>query len=127
MPVVTLAPTTYERGISITDHFLAVRSSLFAIRSSLFPPSRSSADRAEAKMKYQVDRLGKRAARAELLRNEIVARHADTLSSNLFPHKNLQERETAGIYFLAQHGLDLMHTLYEAAQNECPDHQVIYL
>jgi bacillithiol biosynthesis cysteine-adding enzyme BshC len=93
----------------------------------LDPTLVQSANRAEAKMRYQLDRLGKRAARAELLRNEIVERHAELLSSNLFPHKNLQEREIAGVYFLAQHGLDLMHTLYEAAQNECPDHQVIYL
>ena len=93
----------------------------------LDPTLVQSANRAEAKMHYQVERLGKRAARAELQRNEVVARHAETLSSNLFPHKNLQEREIAGVYFLAQHGLDLMHTLYQAAQNECPDHQVIYL
>lgn len=93
----------------------------------LDPTLVQSANRAEAKMRYQVERLGKRAARAELLRNEIVGRHADALSSNLFPHKNLQEREIAGVYFLAQHGLELMHTLYEAAQTECPDHQVIYL
>jgi hypothetical protein len=49
------------------------------------------------------------------------------LSSNLFPHKNLQEREIGGVYFVAQHGLELLHTLYEAARTECPDHQVIYL
>jgi bacillithiol biosynthesis cysteine-adding enzyme BshC len=93
----------------------------------LDPTLAQSANRAEAKMRYQVERLGKRAASAELLRNEIISRHAETLSSNLFPHKNLQEREIAGVYFLAQHGLDLMHTLYEAAQVDCPDHQVIYL
>lgn len=86
-----------------------------------------SAARAEGKMRYQIERLGKRAARAELLRNEVVARHADALISNLFPHKNLQEREIAGVYFVAQHGLDLLHTLCEAARVECPDHQVIYL
>jgi bacillithiol synthase len=86
-----------------------------------------SASRAEAKMRYQLDHLSQRAARAELLRNEIIARHADSLSSNLFPHKNLQEREIAGVYFVAQHGYDLMHRLYEAAKQDCPDHQVIYL
>jgi bacillithiol biosynthesis cysteine-adding enzyme BshC len=93
----------------------------------LDPTLVQSASRAESKMRYQVDRLGKRAARAELLRDEIISRHAQALSSNLFPHKNLQEREIAGIYFLAQHGFDVMHTLYEAARQECPDHQVIYL
>ncbi len=108
----------------------AVRSAMERVKldlNKLDPTLVASAEKAMAKMRYQVDRLGKRAARAELLRNEIVARHGDLLSSNLFPHKNLQEREIAGVYFLAQHGLDLMQTLYEAVKVECPDHQVIYL
>ncbi len=86
-----------------------------------------AAAKAEAKMRYQLSRLGGRAARAELHRNEVVAHHAETLSTHLFPHKNLQEREIAGVYFLAQHGLELLHDLYAAARNECPDHQVLFL
>jgi bacillithiol biosynthesis cysteine-adding enzyme BshC len=107
-----------------------VRSALERIKNDLEkldPTLIQAANRAESKMLYQVDRLGQRAARAELVRNEILSRHASSLSSNLFPHKNLQEREIGGVYFVAQHGLELLHTLYEAARTECPDHQVIYL
>ncbi len=93
----------------------------------LDPTLVQSASRAETKMRYQIDRLSQRVARAELLRNDVIARHAESLSSNLFPHKNLQEREIAGVYFVAQHGYDLMHRLYEAAKQDCPDHQVVYL
>jgi uncharacterized protein YllA (UPF0747 family) len=78
-------------------------------------------------MLYQVRRLRKRAAKAELRKNEVVSRHAEWLSSTLFPNKNLQEREIAGVSFLARHGLDLLPRLYEAAKADCPDHQVIYL
>jgi bacillithiol biosynthesis cysteine-adding enzyme BshC len=108
----------------------SLQSAMESIKSDLQkldPTLVQAANRAEGKMRYQLDRLGKRIARAELLRNEIVARHAETLSSNLFPHKNLQEREIGGVYYLAQHGLELLHTLYEAAKAECPDHQLIYL
>ena len=107
-----------------------VQASLARIKADLGqldPTLVQSASRAEAKMRYQIDRLSQRAARAELLRNEIIARHADLLSSNLFPHKNLQEREIAGVFFVAQHGFDLLHRLYDAAKQDCPDHQVIYL
>jgi bacillithiol biosynthesis cysteine-adding enzyme BshC len=121
-------PESLHNNLQNAD--LAVRATMERIKDDLQkldPTLVQSANRAEGKIRYQIERLGKRAARAELLRNEIISRHAETMSSNLFPHKNLQEREIAGVYFLAQHGLDLMHTLYEAARNECPDHQVIYL
>ena len=121
-------PDSLQANLQNADS--VVQSALARIKADLQkldPTLVQSATRAEAKMHYQIDRLGKRAARAELLRNEIIARHADSLISNLFPHKNLQEREIAGVYFVAQHGLELMHTLYEAAKQDCPDHQVIYL
>jgi bacillithiol biosynthesis cysteine-adding enzyme BshC len=93
----------------------------------LDPTLVDAATTAESKMKYQLDQLSSRAARSQLTRNEVIERHARQLSTLLFPNKELQEREIAGIYFLAKHGFDLLHTLYEAAGNECPDHQVIFL
>jgi bacillithiol synthase len=93
----------------------------------LDPTLVEAARKAEAKMRYQVKRLAGRAARAELLRNSIIDSHAQNLTTHLFPHKNLPEREIAGVYYLAKYGLDLLHQLHEAAGNECPDHQVLYL
>jgi uncharacterized protein YllA (UPF0747 family) len=93
----------------------------------LDPTLVDAAATAESKMKYQLDQLSSRAARAQLTRNEVIERHARQLSTVLFPNKELQEREIAGVYFLAKHGFELLHTLYEAARNECTDHQVIYL
>jgi bacillithiol biosynthesis cysteine-adding enzyme BshC len=83
--------------------------------------------RAASKMKYQLSKLRSRAARAEVGRNQLIARHAEELTAALYPHKALQEREIGGIYFASRYGADLMHVLYEAMQTDCYDHQVMKL
>jgi len=93
----------------------------------LEPTLVEAAGRASSKMLYQIRRLRARGGKAQLRRNEEVSKHADWLSSVLFPNKNLQEREVAGVSFLARHGRELLQTLYQAAKSDCPDHQVIYL
>src|SRR5690242_20679383 len=93
----------------------------------LDPTLVDAAQNAGSKMHYQIDRLQGKAARAELLRNEVLDRHAGLLNNILFPHKELQERELGGVSFLARHGMDLLERLYQAANGSCPDHQVIYL
>ncbi len=108
----------------------AVHASLTTIRTSLDkldPTLVGAAGRAGSKMLYQLRRLRARAGKAQLRRNQEVGRHADWLSSTLFPNRNLQEREIAGVSFLARHGLELLHTLYEATKSDCADHQVIRL
>ncbi len=82
---------------------------------------------AGSKMRYQLERLRERAARAQLRRSEDQARHADDLTTALYPNKNLQERELAGVSYLARHGTQLLLRLYDAAQTSCPDHQIVYL
>jgi bacillithiol biosynthesis cysteine-adding enzyme BshC len=93
----------------------------------LDPTLLEAASRAGSKMRYQLKRLRARAARAELVRNEILTRHADTLSNALYPNKLLQEREVAGIYFLARYGKELLGQLYETVHTDCLDHQVVSL
>lgn len=112
-----------EAGDALTRAMEKIRSDL----QKLDPTLVDAASTAESKMKYQLDQLASRAARSQLTRNEVIERHARVLSANLFPNKELQEREIAGVYFLAKHGFDLLHQLYEAACNDCPDHQVVYL
>ena len=93
----------------------------------LDPTLVDAAQRAGSKMRYQLDRLQGKAARAELMRSEVLDRHASLLSTTLFPNKNLQEREIAGVSFLARHGMDLLERLYDVAGSACPDHQLVYL
>ena len=78
-------------------------------------------------MQHQLETLRSRAARAELRQSELAARHAQQLTSSLYPNKSLQEREIGGIYYLARHGDDLLHQLYENLQTDCHDHQLITL
>ena len=86
-----------------------------------------AAERAASKVRYQVDRLEKRAAHAELRRNELLARHAAQIENALYPNKSLQEREIAALYFYAQHGPELINRLVDLAETSCPEHKVLRL
>ena len=85
-----------------------------------------SAERARRKIFYQIDRLRRRAGNAELRKNQQVARHAEWLIANVYPNKHLQEREIAGISFIARYGAALLQRLVDAA-GACCDHQVLEL
>ena len=93
----------------------------------LDPTLVDAAEKAQAKMQYQIEQLEGRAARAQARRTEEITRHAELLSSSLYPRKTLQEREVAGLCFLARPGLDFLHTLYNAVQTDCTGHHVLYL
>jgi bacillithiol biosynthesis cysteine-adding enzyme BshC len=102
--------------------------SLAALRESLArldPTLVDAAVNAGAKMQHQLSQLEARVAREQSFRNEVITRHADTLNSALFPHKALQEREVAGVSFVARHGTGLLRDLYETMHTDCHDHQVI--
>ena len=86
-----------------------------------------SAELAGRKMRYQLNKLVSRTGRAELRRNEVLARHAELLSHSLYPNKTLQEREVAGIYFVSRYGGELLQTVYQTIHTDCLDHQVISL
>jgi bacillithiol biosynthesis cysteine-adding enzyme BshC len=106
----------------------AVERSMTAVRDSLRQLDKTlveSAEHAESKMLYQLTNLRSRAARAESRHNEIVARHAEILSNSLYPDKTLQEREFAGIYWLAKHGRELLNGLLHTIHPDCVDHQLI--
>ena len=105
-------------------------SSMAAIRASLErldPTLVEAAEHAGSKIRYQLDRLRERAARAQLRRSEETAAHAASLSHSLFPEKEPQERVIGAISFLGRYGTQLLLTLYDAAKTGCPDHQVVYL
>jgi bacillithiol biosynthesis cysteine-adding enzyme BshC len=111
-----------------SDAKTALESALSAIREALArldPTLVDAASNAEEKMKYQLTQLEARAARAEVQRNEVITRHADALSSSLYPNKELQEREIGGASFLARYGQGLLKSLHDAIRTDCHDHQVI--
>ena len=108
----------------------AVEGSMARIRTSLEQLDKTlveSANNAESKMLYQLTNLRSRAARAELRQTEVADRHTHILGNSLYPDKTLQEREFAGIYFLAKHGGELLNGLLDFIHPDCVDHQLITL
>jgi bacillithiol synthase len=110
-----------EAHASMDQTMTALRDSIGKLDSTLI----ETAESARSSMSHQIDRLQARVARAEQQRNEVVTRHADALSNALFPNKSLQEREIAGVSFVARYGQELLANLYEKIHPDCHDHQVI--
>lgn len=91
------------------------------------PTIAAASEVAARKMRYQLERLESRAARAHLRREDALERQAGLISSSLFPNRELQERQIAGIYFLARHGTELLDRLIAQMRPECSDHQIVRL
>ena len=111
-----------------SEAYGSVEQSMAALRESIGKLDSTLIDTAEStrtSMAHQIDRLRARVTRAEQQRNEVITRHADALSHALFPNKALQEREVAGVSFVARHGTELLVNLYEKIHPDCHDHQVI--
>jgi bacillithiol biosynthesis cysteine-adding enzyme BshC len=112
-----------EAKAALEKSLSSIRESLARLDSTLV----DAASNAEEKMKYQLTQLEARAARAEVQRNEVITRHADSLNGAVYPNKELQEREIGGVSFLARNGVTLLQSLYDAVRTDCHDHQVIDL
>jgi len=110
-----------EAYASVEQSMAALRESIGKLDSTLIDTAEST----RAGMWHQINRLQARVARAEQQRNEVITRHADALSHALFPNKVLQEREVAGVSFVARYGTELLTNLYEKIHPDCHDHQVI--
>jgi bacillithiol synthase len=114
--------SNFERALaSLQSSMAAVRDSLSRVDKTLI----DAADNAESKMRHQLESLQGRAARAELRQSEVLDRKTAFISNNLYPNKSLQEREIAGVYYLARHGMQLLRDVYESIRPDCLDHQVI--
>lgn len=108
----------------------SLKSSVATIRGALERLDKTlldAANTAEAKIHHQLEGLRARAARAELRQTETLGRHAQLLSTALYPNKTLQEREIAGVYFLSRYGKELLYSLLGMIHSDCLDHQVISL
>jgi bacillithiol biosynthesis cysteine-adding enzyme BshC len=80
-----------------------------------------------SKMRYQMNRLRRLAARFEVQKEASLARHAAAVMLSLLPEGHLQERELAGVWFQARYGDALPALLVEHAGQECPGHRVLWL
>jgi bacillithiol biosynthesis cysteine-adding enzyme BshC len=84
-----------------------------------------AAENAGSKMRYQLQGLRDKAARAEARKNTEVQRHADELLAALYPNKELQEREVGAAYFLLKYGTQVLGQIKAQARLHCAEHQVI--
>lgn len=118
-----LRDTLHRTRGSLKAHLEELRTEL----QKLDPTLVDSAARSERKMLYQLAKIGSKAARAELRKNDALSKDGRRVLTELFPHKELQERVLPGIYFLAQYGRGLIADLKKAAASQCPGHQIIRL
>ncbi len=79
----------------------------------------------QRKINYQLAKIRAKAARESLRRNDRSTGDADRLANLIYPEKTLQERLYCALPFLAQHGDQLIPTLYDAIDLDCPDHQIL--
>jgi bacillithiol synthase len=84
-----------------------------------------AADNAGSKIRYQLQGIRDKAARAEARKNTEVLRHADELITALYPNKELQERGIGAAYFLLKYGKSVLDQIKAAVRTGCGDHQVI--
>jgi bacillithiol biosynthesis cysteine-adding enzyme BshC len=108
---------------SLDSHLSSVKEKLVKLDRTLV----DAAETARSKIEYQLERLHSQAARAEALKSELVARHAEMLSHALYADKALQERGIGAVYFLARYGREFLHQLHDAIQSDCHDHQILEL
>jgi len=86
---------------------------------------RDAAETSGSKMRHQLQQLLGRAARAQAMRNAEISRHASVLAGTLYPNQKLQEREIAGISFLAQFGSETLARIYEQMDLGCTGHSFV--
>lgn len=84
-----------------------------------------AAENAASKMRYQIQGLRDKAARAEARKNGELQHHADELSTLLYPNKDLQEREVGAVYFLLKYGTGFVAQLKALLQADCVEHQIV--
>jgi len=102
-------------------------SALLEYMASLSPDLGRAAGVSASKMRYQMNRLRRMAARFEGERMGSLSKQATAVMLSLFPEEHLQERLIAGVYFLAKFGETLPQRLVEHAGQECPGHRVLWL
>ena len=85
-----------------------------------------SAEVSGSKMRYQMGRLRRIAARAELDKETSLRKHASAITLNVFPEGHPQERVIGGIWYLARYET-LVDQLLEAARGMCGGHAVVRL
>ena len=96
--------------------------------SEIDPTLEGSSEKAIATFFTELDKLKGKVYRSVKEQEKTQLNRISKIKNNLFPNGNLQERETAFIYFMNKYGLDIWDELLEKLKPEQPDtHKVIRL
>lgn len=85
------------------------------------------AEVAASKMRYQMNRLRRLAARRELERDASIRRRIAALYQAVYPQGHLQERSLGAAAALGRFGPELPGALVAAAGDPCPGHKLLVL
>ena len=121
-----LVPDSVERAFG--DASDGIRHNIDCLRGALEPFDHTlaaSIEKARSKMLYQLEKTRRKIERETMRRDDRAGAEARYLSNFLFPHRHLQERFYSILPFVAEHGLDLIDQLYDAARLDCPDHHIL--
>ena len=110
-------------GTAMDAELSALTGYLSAVDESLGRSALVSAN----KMRYQMNRLRRMAARFEVQKEASLGRHAEALMLHLFPGEHPQERVLAGVWFLAHGGDRWIDQIVTEAEQMCVGHTVIRL
>jgi bacillithiol biosynthesis cysteine-adding enzyme BshC len=121
-----LVPQSVAKAMADTTQTLdASFAQLRAELEGFDPTLAKAADHSLRKMRYQLEKIGRKTGHEALRRNDRAARDASSIYGLIYPEKHLQERLYSFLPLLATHGLDLTDAVYEAIQLDCPDHRVM--
>ena len=126
LAMTAFAPSLQHEFLSAADSVRGHIERLQTHLRSLDPTLVDAAERSGRKMQYQLSKIQRKAARAEVRRNPELVADADAILCELFPHKDLQERTLTGIHFMAKHP-GLISDLLALAGEYCPGHHLVKL
>ncbi len=120
-------PIELKRRIAATGHALeAELEVLLAYVTGMDASLGRAAEVSGSKMRYQMNRLRRLAARHEVEREQSLAKHARAITLNVFPDGHPQERVVAGAWYLARYE-GLVGRLVDEARSMCAGHSVMWL
>lgn len=92
------------------------------------PTLKKSAEKSLTVFFNELDRLKGKVFKSLKDSEKIQLNRIEKIKLNLFPNRNLQEREVAYIYFMNKYGTDLWDRVLSKMKDEKPDcHKIIYL
>jgi bacillithiol biosynthesis cysteine-adding enzyme BshC len=89
------------------------------------PTLQAALKKSRDKVVFQLSKMERKTAREALRRNQRAGEEAAFMANLIFPEKHLQERYYSILPFLAQHGPQLVDTLAQFVNLDCPDHKVL--